>query len=581
MNKTLHHRGPDDEGIYKYNNCILGHKRLSIIDLSKDGHQPFESEDGNYILTFNGEIYNYQELKITLQKLGYTFKTQTDTEVLLKMYIHYGEKCLSQFNGMFAFVIYNKISNELFIARDRVGIKPFYYTFIENKFYFASEIKALKKVCQSKWTVNNQSVFDFLCFNRTDIFDETFYNEVKKLPKAHYGILRNNKLNLNKWWNPEDYLGQNSTLSEKEILEEVENILVSSVKYRMQSDVPIGSCLSGGLDSSIIIGIINKHFPNSAADYKTFTASFPGFKLDETSFVEKLNNRLSFKNYCTFPDAQTAFDNFNDFSYYNEEPVAGPSFYSQYEVMRIAKEHGVTVILDGQGGDENFAGYQYFHGFFLHGLLKQHKYARFLFEMLQMIKRKQNSIAYKTLMFQLLPNFLKKKVLYAQNSYIEKSFFDTYVKASRIFNEFFDTDSLNKSLVRHFQYKLEHLLRMEDRNSMAFSLESRVPYLDHRLIELVLSINDEIKIHKGHTKYLQKQAMNNYTIPEILDRKDKIGFGTPVDEWMQTAEWKNRFNEALLTINNKSLFNKQFDKKTFTPKSMWKLCSLSEWIENI
>jgi len=577
LNDIQKHRGPDDEGLYVSSSCVLGHRRLAIIDLSKDGHQPFVSDDGRYQLVYNGEIYNYIELREDLKKLGWRFRTKTDTEVLLKAYQQFGEGCLSKFNGMFSFVVYDTEKKSIFLARDRLGIKPLYYTIIDSGFYFASEIKALCQVPALKLSLNYQSLFDYLVFNRTDIFDETFYNEIKRIPNGYFASYNEAGLRLCQWWNPEGFIYNSLEHDEKQIENTIHDILISAVQLRMRSDVPVGSCLSGGLDSSILIGILFDR--NQVGEgYPTFTASFPDHSLDETRYIDVLNRKYSFKNIRTYPSATLAYDRLKDFVYTNDEPTTNYSFFSQYEVMRLAKDNGVTVLIDGQGGDESFAGYQYFHGFNMYGMLKKKKVMQLGSELLKSLLRGQDKSAYQTFIFQVLPDSSRKKFLLRTVPYLNPDFFYNHIESSRIFNEFFDADDLNQSLVRHFQYKLEHLLRMEDRNSMAFSIEARVPYLDYRLIEYLLSIPGDLKIRKGETKCLQKRSLGQYTAREILDRKDKIGFGTPGEEWMLTESWKkltlNNYSELTKTLpevfkKNKALPEKGFDR--------WKVNQLATW----
>ncbi|OFX56536.1 MAG: asparagine synthase (glutamine-hydrolyzing) [Bacteroidetes bacterium GWA2_30_7] len=577
MNKIQKHRGPDDTGIYSDNNCALGHVRLSIIDLSKDGHQPFFSTDKNYVLTYNGEIYNFIELRQELELKGYIFRTKTDTEVLINAYIEWGINCLSKFNGMFAFAIYDIIKNIFFIARDRVGIKPFYYLYKNNTFYFASEIKAFLVIPNINLTLNNLTLFDYLCFNRTDIFDETFTNEISRLPKGHYGIIDKNDLEIKKWWSSFDFLSVKTNISFDEAIKTTENIFLSAVELHMRSDVPTGSCLSGGLDSTILLGII--HSKQLATNgFKTFTASFPGTSYDECSYIELLQKKYQFENFRTYPTADGALKNLNEFVYYNDEPTTSPTFYSQFEVMRLAKDNGVTVLLDGQGGDENFAGYQYFHGFNFTGLYKQKQFGKLLIELYKSFIRKQEKEAFQTFLFQILPSSIKKKLLLKTLPYINKDFFYTYIDKSKIFNEFFSAENLNHSLALHFQYKLEHLLRMEDRNSMAFQIESRVPYLDYRLIEYLLSLPANYKIRNGETKFLQKKALENYTIPEIINRKDKLGFATPGKEWMKTNRWESLTIENYKSLCEKmpSIFNKHVSLKDNLYEK-WKVNQLYTW----
>jgi len=568
MNEIQKHRGPDDEGLWDNNYCVLGHRRLAIIDLSSDGHQPFFSDDGKLIMTYNGEIYNYIEIRDELSKLGWSFRTKTDTEVLLKSYEQWGKDCLQKFNGMFAFAIYDTITNKMFIARDRVGVKPFYYTIIDDKFYFASETKALKIIPSISLSINNQAVFDYFVFNRTDIWDETFHNEIKRLPKGHYGVVDENGLKITRWWNPKDYIKNPIEINNiSEVYNKVEELLVSSVKLRMRSDVTVGSCLSGGLDSSVLVGIVAQHFPDLIGSYKTFTASFPGFDKDETAFVELLQKKYNFHNFRTYPTAETLSCDLEKFLYHQDDPVPTTSPYAQFKVMELANNNNVTVLLDGQGGDENFAGYQYFHGYFLTSLLKSWNIINLFKEAWKIYSRKQEKEAFYIFAYQQLPDRVKKNALYKKHNYLDKDFFYTYVENSIPYQFFFNKIGLNESLVAHFNYKLEHLLRWEDRNSMAFSIEARVPYLDYRLIEYVLSLPEHIKIKAGETKYLQKNSVGKYSIPEIVNRKDKIGFATPERVWMEKKEIL-----ALINVNN----NYQYFKKHFKnfDKINWKLISL-------
>ncbi len=389
MNQVQKHRGPDDEGVFVDKHCVLGHRRLAIIDLSRDGHQPFFSEDKRFVLVYNGEIYNYIELRDELRQHGWQFRTKTDTEVLLNAYQHYGQACLSKFNGMFAFAIYDSQSHQLFLGRDRVGIKPLYYTIIDNTFYFASEIKALRIIPGFVPSENYQAIFDYLVFNRTDIYDETFFKEIKRIPKGHWATFDKSGLRITQWWNPEHYTQDNNPEQDiEQISKRIEEILISSVQLRMRSDVPVGSYLSGGLDSSILLGILFTHYHEVGNNYWTFTASFPGHAIDETHYIDILNCRYPFKNQRTFPSAEGAYENLKDLVYTDDEPTINPTFYTQYEVMRLAKAHGVTVLLDGQGGDENFAGYQYFHGFYLNGLLNKKKWGKFSYEFLKILLRR-------------------------------------------------------------------------------------------------------------------------------------------------------------------------------------------------
>ncbi len=582
MNSIQQHRGPDDEGIQVNEKCILGHRRLSIIDLSKDGHQPFFSADNRYQIIFNGEIYNYIELRDELKKLGWIFHTKTDTEVLLNCYIQFGFDCLPKLNGMFSFAIYDTQQHSLFLARDRFGKKPLHYIEREGALYFASEIKALR-IVQKNYSVNEQSLFDFLCFNRTDVYDETFLNEIKRIPKGHYGFINTDKpLEVKQWWNPESYIQTTTGDAPDLVYSKIDELISSAVALRMRSDVPVGSCLSGGLDSSVIVGILYKK--NLVTNlYKTFTASFPGLAIDETSFIDKLQHQYGFQNFRTFPTADGSFDEFDRFTYMMDEPCTSPTFYSQYKVIELAKQNGVTVLLDGQGGDESFAGYQYFHAFYQTSLLRKGKLFAFANEVWSAALRKQEKESFQTLIFQNISDFLRKVLLYdTLKNHVSKDFFYEYIDKSRIFHRFFNATDLNTSLVRHFQYKLEHLLRTEDRNSMAFSIETRLPYLDYRFVEYALSVPQELKISKGENKVLQKRSLGKYSIPEILNRKDKIGFGTPGEMWMQTEKWKQHTADNYNYLLEK--FPRVFKRNAVLKNNLferWKVNQLAVWHQQI
>jgi asparagine synthase (glutamine-hydrolysing) len=578
-NQIQIHRGPDDVGFYNARHCALGHRRLAIIDLSQDGHQPMSDRSERYWIVFNGEIYNYIELRSGLEKRGWQFKTKTDTEVLLTAYQQFGPDCLHLLNGMFAFAIYDAENRSLFLARDRFGIKPLYYLRQGGKLFFASESKALMGLPNIHKQVNPQALFDFFAFNRTDIFDETFVQAIKRVPKGHYAKVSGSQMQIQRWWSPLEFIGKGGVEQDRDAIDHIHDIFIDSVRLRMRSDVPVGSCLSGGLDSSILVGVLYA-FGLADEAFQTFTASFNGHPLDETSYIDDLNRQYPFRNHRTYPTAQDALKQLDIFVYHNDEPTTNASFFSQYLVMGLAKKMGVTVLLDGQGGDENFAGYQYFHGFYMNGLLRSGQYAAFINEISKNILRKQDISAYQTLLYQLAPPRLQAVLIQKTVPFLKKTFFQEHIHNSRIFNEFFDSPDLNTSLARHFQYKLEHLLRMEDRNSMAFSLEARVPYLDFRFVEYLLGLKADLKIHAGETKRLQKAALGYYSTPTILNRTDKIGFGTPLDDWMNSTDWKNHTIDSVnyLCSHFPEIFTTDFlDKLTYTGYHRWKVNQLASW----
>jgi asparagine synthase (glutamine-hydrolysing) len=575
--RIMRHRGPDDEGLYAGSVCALGHRRLSIIDLSRDGHQPFASADGRFQMVYNGEIFNYIELRRELEGLGRTFRTRTDTEVLLAAYLQWGNACLDRFNGMFAFAVHDTAAKSLFLARDRCGVKPLYYAMKDGVLYFASEIKALLAVPGLSRSVNEQSLFDYWVFNRTDVKDETFLTAVRRLPKGGLAVADASGFHVKTWWDPRRFLNAGRDETPEQVAAAVEELLVSAVALRMRSDVPVGSCLSGGLDSSILVGVLFDRL-SARKGYPCFTAAYPGHPVDETAYVDELAGRYPFASLRTYPTGGKALSDLEEFVRANDEPTTGPSFYAQYEVMRLARERGVTVLLDGQGGDEDFAGYQYFHGFNLHGLLRRGRYGRFGLELASALWRRQHVSALQTLAFQVLPDGIRKALLLQASPLVDKGFFDAHLGKSLIYNQFFAVSGLNESLCAHFRFKLEHLLRMEDRNSMAFSLEARVPYLDYRLVEYLLGVPEDMKIRLGETKWIQKKALARYTIPSILARKDKLGFATPAAAWMAEPAWKKLTHESLRYLRD--VLPGVFNPGSGAPadaEAAWKVNQLAVW----
>ncbi len=575
--EAMRHRGPDDEGLFSDAVCALGHRRLAIIDLSRDGRQPFASPDDRYQLVFNGEIYNYIELRAELAAKGRVFRTRTDTEVLLAAILEWGPDSLSRLNGMFAFALYDSVAKSLFLARDRCGVKPLYYAVVAGTFYFASEIKALRRIPGLSRAVDAQALFDYLVFNRTDVCDETFLAAVRRLPKGCRATADADGLRLETWWDPRRFLDAGDDAPLSAVAARVEELFVDAVTLRMRSDVPVGSCLSGGLDSSVMLGVLYERL-GAPAGYPCFTAAFPGHAVDETAYVDALAARFPFSSHRTTPTGEAALAELETFARVCDEPTTGPSFYAQYAVMRLARQTGVTVLLDGQGGDESFAGYQYFHGFNLHGLLARGRYARFGRELLHCLLRGQHVSALQTLAFQVLPDAVRRAALRRARPHVSREFFRAHVDASRIMNEFFAVRSVGESLAAHFRFKLEHLLRTEDRNSMAFSLEARVPYLDYRLVEYLLGVPDALKIGDGETKRLQKLALGRYTVPAILGRKDKLGFTTPSRSWLDAPAWQRLAASSLAEVA--AAFPGVFRADAPPPadaEERWKIIQLALW----
>lgn len=587
MMSAMKHRGPDDEGVFVHQNLGLGFVRLSIIDLSPAGHQPMKSTDERFTIVFNGEIFNYVELREELKLKGYVFKTDTDTEVLINSFKEWGEDCQHKFNGMWAFALFDKQENTLFISRDRYGIKPFYYFQNEDIFAFASEIPSLLKVLPEKPEANNQAIFDYLVFNRTDQSHETFFKEIYKLQHGHsMSINLKDKIEISKpkqWYNLKTEIDKRK--GNRLTLGEFKKLFSDAIKMRLRSDVPVGVCLSGGLDSSAIVSTLIKEFGKT--DLNTFSAVYEKGQFgDETAFIKLYECELKHMFYTT-PTKDSLLQDIKKFVAIHAEPIPGTSPYAQYKVMELAQGK-VVVTLDGQGADEMLAGYHYFFGFYFKDLFRHFRLARLLKEMFKYLQIHKSLFGIKTFAYFLLPSTLRTKARVGEKAYLNKDFVNKYSKTNAIASNLYAANSLNEALINHFEYKLEHLLKWEDRNSMAFSLEARVPFLDHRLVEASLSADSRDIIVNGMTKAPLREAMKGILPDKIRLRTDKMGFGTPQDEWFRGTDFQILVNDILSSDSFKyrniieveiaeNMYQKHMKGEINIAKEIWKWVHLELW----
>ncbi len=589
MTDTLIHRGPDDEGFLavhtqtnklyhligpdskvagqrvetfdKSTNLLLGHRRLSIIDISPSGHQPMSNRDSTIWIVYNGEIYNYLELRKELETLGYDFKTNTDTEVLLAAYEQWQEKCLSRFNGMWSFVIYDRRDNVLFGARDRFGVKPFYYYANRGYFAFASEIKALINLPFVKREINSEAVFDYLFFGMKEHEDEGFFKNIFELQPcfAFYYCLSTNT--LRKWrYYSLDYADKWETFNKERMndyVDKTRELLFNAVSLRLRSDVPVGTCLSGGIDSSAIVCFINlmlekENIKQVGEVQKVFTASYDGQAIDESKWAKIVVDRTKTSWYRTFPKSNELIEDLEDLVYTQDIPFGSTSIYAQYRVMKLARENGIKVLLDGQGGDELFTGYAPYHGTFFLEMLKAFAIGDLIRELGSFGNSPvdlKNVFLYsiKVLYRKLIPSSTRKFILMTrrkENNYLSLEFLNE--KKDRLQMAMGEpATSLNKMLYEFIsEASLKSLLRYEDRNSMRFSIEARAPFSDDLdLIEYVFRIPSVYKIYSGWSKYLLRAATKGVLPEEIRLRKDKIGFATPEYDWLN--ELKEEFRSYM------------------------------------
>lgn len=539
----IKHRGPDYQNIWKTKGVGLAHARLSIIDLDNRSNQPMIDLQTGRVIVFNGEIYNYIELKEILTKVGYQFTTQSDTEVILKSYDYWGIDCLNHFNGMWAFAIYDPNKKQLFSARDRFGVKPFIYGIDKyNNLVFASEPKAILNDFNEFKKPNIPFLTDFLEGDYFACYQETFYKGLFNLLPGHYFLVSHGELPQQKryWqWKP---VQLTPLPSHHDIIERFGALLEDSIKLRLRTDVPYGSCLSGGLDSSTLVGLATKLSGKPLSTFSCVYSGLPDF--DESNYIDMIIQQYNSKSFFTTPKHDDFIKTIYDCTYEQDGPTGGPSLLSQRAVMQLAKGN-VRVLLDGQGADEVLGGY---HGYFYHSLLT-------------FIRNNP-----KLNVFNAWSNYKKKYKIVEERIGKQKwNFFRMWLKANSQIKfgknndklqqlDYFTPvkdDDLNTILLEHTFSNLPDLLHYEDRNSMLYSLETRLPFLDYKLVEYAFSLNHEYKIKDNITKWLLYQVASKVLPESVLNRKDKMGFTTPAHLWMQDEINLNYFEKY---FNHQNLF---------------------------
>jgi len=579
MTDILAHRGPDGEGFYIKENIGLGHRRLAIIDLSDEAKQPMCNENGKVWIVYNGEIYNYIELAEELKKKGHHFKSKSDTEVILHSYEEYGYKCLERFIGMFAFALWDSEKRILFCARDRFGIKPFYYFFDGKRFIFGSEIKAILESGYVKKIPNEEIICDYLIYALKNHREGTFFSGIKTIKPAHYLILENNKIKEERYWdiNLENKIKEkDENLIREEFLERFKN----SVEIHLRSDVPVGTCLSGGLDSSAIVCLVDKL--NKNPNMFSFSAVYGDFKYDEKKYIDIVIKNTKLNGFFAYQNPEELIEKIDEIIYYQEEPFSSKSIFAQWKVMELAKEKGLKVLLDGQGADEILAGYHYYYFPFFLDLIKSFEIKKFFREFKYYLNFHNYSVikTFLKILYYSLPNNIERKIYYLTK---KNGFNFKYSKENKIkknnFKSIFDYDLYLNLIV-----KLPALLHYEDRNSMAHSIEARVPFLDHRLVEFLFSLPSDYKIKNGFTKAILRGSLKGIMPDEILMRKDKIGFFTPEYDWFRRSlkDWifdilksdSMKKNNFLISDIIKKDFKKVLSGKKKETSNIWRAINL-------
>jgi asparagine synthase (glutamine-hydrolysing) len=525
MLKSIQHRGPDFSNIFTTDNCVLGHNRLSIIDLSVDANQPMTSNCGRYTIVYNGEIYNYQELR-NLLKYEYDFKTHSDTEVILAAFVKFNKDVLNMLNGMFSFLLWDNLDEKVFVARDRFGVKPFYYTIQQGEFYFGSEIKALfaggiKK--EKHWKVWSS----YLTYGTYGLPNETFWQDIHQLPGGHFleiqvetnKDLNYDRLTIGKWYDFIENVNKIMELDEFQLRNKYFEILNDSIKLRFIADVKVGFNISGGLDSSLLLALVNKNFPQNEA-IEAFTFYSDNREYDELPWVEQMITQTKNPlNKCLL-DVNEVENLINEVSFYQDEPFGGFPTMAYSLIFKEASKKNILVLLDGQGMDEAWAGYDYY----------------------------QNKSGF---------NVQGSKTSPVRPEVLNKDFRDLAEKD--VYPISFDDQLKNLQYRDIFYTKIPRALRFNDRVSMMHSTELREPFLDYRLVELAFAQKESVKIQNGQSKWMLRQLVGDLLIDKIA-LAPKRPLQTPQREWISN-ELKNSFSEKINQfskldfIDNKNLSN--------------------------
>jgi asparagine synthase (glutamine-hydrolysing) len=548
MRDSIAHRGPDDSGIYIDNNLGIAHRRLSIIDLSSHGHQPMSNFDKSIWIVFNGEFYNYQDYISELQEKGYAFRSKTDTEVVLNLYQEYGiEKTLERINGMFSFAIWDSRIKKMYVCRDRLGIKPLFYSNNSQKFIFASEIKAILASGLVSKEINKQAIYDYFSLKSIPA-PATAFNNILKLMPGHYLTVTGLGVEDYEYWDLE--VKKFHSESEASVITKVEQLLSESVQKRMISDVSIGAFLSGGVDSSAIVAMMAKY----SKDLNTYSIGLNEYtEYDETSFAKIVSEKYQ-TNHQVFDLKSDLFNHFDDAMSFFDEPFAISSSFALYFLSELTKKE-VSVVLSGDGGDEIFAGYSTKYG--RDQLLNKLSWIpkslpRFLVALITKIFSNKNQTPSFIIKAQKFLNYLSLSVDEAYYNSISvynefdkeklfsKMFFDgkEFMPISHVFKKHYSKQKFNDHLQRRLYGEIKSRLQDEmltkvDRMSMVYGLEARTPLLDHKFVEYVFNINSKYKLkNRSNGKVIFKKMLEKYLPNNILYRK-KSGFSIPIDYWFK------------------------------------------------
>lgn len=581
-------RGPDDEGFVVFDNskivpcrgdrtideyksyidikkldriyAVFSHTRLSIIDLTSAAHQPFVSEDERYVMTYNGEVYNYLQLRNELVRCGETFRTNSDTEVVLKSYIRWGKSAFNKFNGMWALAIYDRKENKTVICRDRFGIKPLFYFWDNDSLIFASDINSILQLKRDiKYNINSINKYINNCYIYSD--NETFFDKIHEVPPASYIEFCNKEIKSERYWELTPVIVKRT---EDEAIEYMRYLFDDAVKLRMRSDVEVGSLLSGGLDSNAIVGTLGKlGYLNN--NYKTFSAVYDDERFSEEKYIRKTQKKWDIKSYYLKMNSEVILEDLDKVLMMSGTPIRAVPMIMQYEIYKYIKNNtDVKVVLNGQGADELFGGYTDNYYTLFYSLIRKGHYLTFI-KNAHMFMENRNKT---------LRNVLSQ-------TYHQKNNNLKGIARDNIFNEITYKQITETPLREYLMY--------DDRASMAFGIEARAPFMDYRIVEFAFSLEEQYKINEENNKYILRKSFSDVIDRDILDRKDKMGFTSPQEIW-QKNEWNKHFNSIFEEIDKNGIldFNKQeivnrygmyMDDKFNNWPYIWRIFCLKRWID--
>jgi asparagine synthase (glutamine-hydrolysing) len=604
---VIAHRGPDGEGWQEFRapfgDVALGHRRLSIIDVSEAGHQPMSDPTGRYHITFNGEIYNFEALKRELEAKGEIFKTHCDTEVLLRCYVVWGKDMLHRLRGMFAFAVWDEKNKILFAARDRFGIKPLYFTRALQGMAIASEIKQLLGLPSVTGRMNVARVHDFLASGISNHTDETMFEGVYQLRGGEWlevAVGTPYTLTIQRWY---DTHISPINVSESDAADTFRQLLSDSVKLHLRSDVPIGSCLSGGLDSSSIVCLMAQMLNDEGqgAKVRTVSACYAEKEVDEKPYMDSVIQHAQTHSNFIYPKAEDVFQKASDITWHQDEPFGSSSIFAQWCVFEGAKDAGIKVMLDGQGADEQLAGYHSGFPYYIAMLMRQGRWIQLLRTMFE--RRHYHNISITEQLQRLvgaqMPLTLQRMILRHMAPAKAYDWLNTpliaqrgnplgaFKLATQTLNLPDVTDLSSLCMTMTHASNLQMLLHWEDRNSMAHGIEARVPFLDHPLVEFCLGLGNDHKIVGGDTKRVLRRAMSGILPEDVRERRDKLGFATPEERWFRgplrglmkdgVERTLAMYPELFDVAQTRALTGAMLDGRIKIDFAIWRIVNLGLW----